>query len=135
MKIIVQTCFGKVYLEPACQCRRHKRCWFLGQEDPLEKEMATHSSILAWRIPWTEKPTEDYSLQHHKESDMTEVTQDAWTKDREAAELMNEYSILQSFGISTPFFFFFFYNSNPMECCSPWDCKELAMTQRLNNNL
>ena len=28
----------------------------LGQEDSLEKEMATHSSILAWRIPWTEKP-------------------------------------------------------------------------------
>ena len=30
------------------------RC--LGQEDPLEKEMVTHSSILAWRIPWTEEP-------------------------------------------------------------------------------
>ena len=28
----------------------------LGQEDPLEKEMATHSSILAWKIPWTEGP-------------------------------------------------------------------------------
>ena len=28
---------------------------FLGQEDPLEKGMATHSSILAWRIPWTEE--------------------------------------------------------------------------------
>ena len=28
----------------------------LGQEDPLEKEMATHSSILAWRIPWTDEP-------------------------------------------------------------------------------
>ena len=28
---------------------------FLGQEDPQEKEMATHSSILAWRIPWTEE--------------------------------------------------------------------------------
>ena len=28
----------------------------LGQEDPLEKDMATHSSILAWRIPWTEEP-------------------------------------------------------------------------------
>ena len=28
----------------------------LGQEDPLEKEMATHSSIVAWRIPWTEEP-------------------------------------------------------------------------------
>ena len=29
---------------------------FLGQEDPLEKGMATHSSILAWKTPWTEKP-------------------------------------------------------------------------------
>ena len=28
----------------------------LGQEDPLEKEMATHSSILVWRMPWTEEP-------------------------------------------------------------------------------
>ena len=28
----------------------------LGMEDPLEKEMATHSNILAWRIPWTEEP-------------------------------------------------------------------------------
>ena len=30
--------------------------WSLGWEDPLEKEMATHSSILPWRIPWTEEP-------------------------------------------------------------------------------
>ena len=30
----------------------------LGQEDPLEKEMATHSSMLAWEIPWTEEPGE-----------------------------------------------------------------------------
>ena len=30
----------------------------LGQEDPLEKEMATHSSILTWEIPWTEEPGE-----------------------------------------------------------------------------
>ena len=32
------------------------RIWSLGQKDPLEKEMATHSSILAWKIPWTEEP-------------------------------------------------------------------------------
>ena len=32
------------------------RVQFLGQEHPLEKEMATHSSILAWRISWTEEP-------------------------------------------------------------------------------
>ena len=44
---------------------------FLGQEVPLEKEIATHSSILAWRIPWTE---ERGGLQPWggKESDMTE---------------------------------------------------------------
>ena len=30
--------------------------WPLGQDDPLEEEMATHSSILAWQIPWTEEP-------------------------------------------------------------------------------
>ena len=41
--------------ESACQCRRCKRFVpSLGQEDPLEKEMATHSSILAWEVPWTE---------------------------------------------------------------------------------
>ena len=35
--------------------------WSLGREDPLEKEMATHSSILAWEIPWTEEPAGLYS--------------------------------------------------------------------------
>ena len=43
----------------------------LGQEDLLEKEMATHFSILAWRIPWTEEPLV-YSRWGHKELDMTE---------------------------------------------------------------
>ena len=44
---------------PACQCRRNRQeTWvqFLGQKDPLEEEMATHSSIFAWEIPWTEEP-------------------------------------------------------------------------------
>ena len=35
---------------------RETQVQFLGGEDPLEKEMATHSSILAWRIAWTEEP-------------------------------------------------------------------------------
>ena len=39
-------------LPPMCETRVRS----LGREDPLEKEMATHSSILAWRIPWTEEP-------------------------------------------------------------------------------
>ena len=44
--------------EPTCQCRRHKRCRFDPwiRKTPLEKGMATHSSILAWRSPWTEEP-------------------------------------------------------------------------------
>ena len=40
--------------------------WFLGGEDPLEKEMATHSTILVWRIPWTEKPGRMQSIGSHK---------------------------------------------------------------------
>jgi len=43
----------------------------LGWEDPLEKEMAIHSSILAWRIPWTEEPAGLQSMDR-KELDMTE---------------------------------------------------------------
>ena len=42
----------------------------LGQEDPLEKEMATHSSTLAWRIPWTEEPGGLLALRGHKVSMM-----------------------------------------------------------------
>ena len=46
----------------------------LGREDPLEKEMATRSSILAWKIPWREKPSG--AIVHGvTESDMTEETE------------------------------------------------------------
>ena len=38
--------------------KQETRVWSLGQEDPLEKEMATHSSILVWEIPGTEQPGE-----------------------------------------------------------------------------
>ena len=47
------------------------RVQFMGGEDPLEKEMATHSSILAWRIPWKEEPGSLLSM-GSEESDMTE---------------------------------------------------------------
>ena len=45
----------------------------VGGEDSLEQEVATLSSILAWRIPWTEEP-EDYSPWGRKELDTTEAT-------------------------------------------------------------
>ena len=44
----------------------------LGQEDPLEKEKATHSSILTWRIPWTEEPGRLHTVHAITESDTTE---------------------------------------------------------------
>ena len=47
------------------------RIQFLGGEDPLEKEMATHSSILAWRTPWTVEPGELQSMEL-QELDTTE---------------------------------------------------------------
>ena len=46
---------------------REIRVQSLDWEDPLEKGIATHSSILAWRIPWTEKAGRLYSSQGHKE--------------------------------------------------------------------
>ena len=47
------------------------QAWSLGGEDPLEEEMATHSSILAWRIPWAKDPGRLQSTDH-KELDTTE---------------------------------------------------------------
>ena len=50
------------------QKMQEMRVQSLGCEDPLEKEMATHSSILAWEIPWTEKPGGSWG---HKDLDTT----------------------------------------------------------------
>ena len=59
--------------EPACQRKRQTQVQTLGQEDPLEEGMATHSRILAWRIPWMEKPGRLQST-GSQESDKTEAT-------------------------------------------------------------
>ena len=47
---------------------------YQGGEDPLEKEIATHSSILDWEIPWTEEPGGLQSVGSQKESDTTRAT-------------------------------------------------------------
>ena len=61
------SCGSTVKNLPAVQERRVRS---LDWEDPLEKEMATHSSILAWEIPWTEEPGRLQSM-GHEESNMT----------------------------------------------------------------
>ena len=58
--------------------------WSLGQEDPLEKGMATHSSILVWRIPWTEDPGRLQSMgsqriRHNWASNITTISQKVQT--------------------------------------------------------
>ena len=45
---------------------RETRVRFLGQEDPLEKEMAIYSSTLAWKIPWTEEPDRLQSMESQR---------------------------------------------------------------------
>ena len=51
---------------------RETRVWSLGPEDPLEKEMATHSSILAWRLPGTEEPGELQSMELQSQTQLSE---------------------------------------------------------------
>ena len=65
---------GSVVKNPSAVQEPQKR-WLqsLGREDPLEEGMATHFSILAWRIPWTEE-SGSYSPWGRKELDATEVT-------------------------------------------------------------
>ena len=48
--------------------RAQSQCW----DDPVKEETSVHSSVLAWRILWTEEPGEGYSLWTHRESDTTE---------------------------------------------------------------
>ena len=78
---------------------------FLGQENPVEKEMATHSSILAWRSPWTEEPGGLHSI-GSQELDRT-VTEHAWA-------CMNVSSTrLANLFLPFPPFFFSFWSFLP----------------------
>ena len=58
--------------ESACNTETHIRS--LSQEDPLEKEMATHSSLLAWKIPWTKKPGELQSMWSQESATTEQLT-------------------------------------------------------------
>ena len=51
---------------PTVQELQETQVQSLGQEDPLEAEMATHSSVLAWEIPWTEEPGKQQSMRSQR---------------------------------------------------------------------
>ena len=61
--------------DPPANASQTQEMWVLslGWEDPLEEDTATHSGILAWRIPWTEEP-DRLHIHRVTESDMTEAT-------------------------------------------------------------
>ena len=67
--------------------------WSLGWEDPLEKEMATHSSIFAWEIPWAEKPGRLQSM-GCKELDVTERLSKQASKNNAATNHLNYISLM-----------------------------------------
>ena len=53
---------------------RETRVWSLGQEDPLKKEMAIHSSTIAWKIPWTEEPGRLQSMESQSRTRLSDFT-------------------------------------------------------------
>ena len=61
---------------PAVQEQQETQVQFLGGKDPLEEVMATHCTILAWRIPWTKEPDGLQSMGSQR--DMTEATRHAY---------------------------------------------------------
>ena len=69
--------------------------WSLGQEDPLEKGMATHSSILAWEIPWTEEPGRLQSMGSQRVDTTERPMLLVLLLEKEAAD--SEFSSVQSF--------------------------------------
>ena len=125
---------------------RETRVHSLGQEDPLEKEMATHSSILAWRIPWTEEPG-SYSPWGHKESDTTERPHFHFVFRSQVAQTVKRLPTMQetqvqSLGREDPLEKKMVTNSNILAwripwteepgSYSPWGRKELDMTEQLH---
>ena len=84
---------------PAMQETQKMQVRSLGQEGPLEEETATHSSILSWRIPWTEEPA-GCSPWGYKESDTTEQLNTHTAVLTEVQTLF--YFTLQGFRLSQP---------------------------------
>ena len=87
--------------------------WSLGWEDPLEKEMVTHSSILAWEIPWIEEPGGLQPMGSQRVQDWTANTRNIWT---EVSEL---WEVLQ---VSGPCGYFYLVVESCLTLLQPMDC-------------
>ena len=100
----------------------------MGQEDPLELEMATHSSILSWRIPWTERNLAGYCPWGRKELDMTghsTVVYTGWTQAGNSPESQRKHP-MQSGYMSMYFLSYYGKVLVAQSCstlCDPTDCR------------
>ena len=93
--------------------------WSLGQKDSLEKGMATHSSTLTWRIPWTEEPSRLHSPWDPKESDKTERLGTNTHNARQAEQVWETAMPPSSHWISI-----YWVSLYAQRYASPWRCKE-----------
>ena len=123
--------------------------WSLGWEDPLEKGMATHSSILSWEVPWTEKPGGIQSVGSQSNTQLkwlsTSVrlsgsTHSFWTSlvaqtvknlGTWVRSLGREATLKEAVGTTPVFFPREFQRQRSLASYSPWSCKESDMTEQL----
>ena len=85
---------GSIGKEPTYQCRRHKRCRFNPSVGKIPWRRAIHSSILAWRTPWTKEPGSLHLW--GKSQDMMEVTQHACNTSKSQSQSLETSSYLDS---------------------------------------
>ena len=90
----------------------------LGGEDPMEKEMATHSSILAWEIPWKEEPGRLQSMELYDLATNPSLMWETWVRSLAWEDPLEE-------GIATHSSILAWRIPMDREAYSPWDCKEL----------
>ena len=105
----------------------------LGQEDPLEKGTATHTSILAWRIPWTEEPRELFCPWGQKESDATE--QLSLTLYRQSKVLASRMQVMFYFLTCWSLHGSVYFGTIIFQLCFPWCVHFSACVLHLNNNV
>ena len=98
---------------------QEKQIWSLGQEEPLEKQMATHSGILAWKFPWTEKsgrlqPMGSQRVGHDRATSLSQSS-------RLFCSLSKGFIFLCVHNwINSPWGFYSFLNSVASLLCMPW---------------
>ena len=116
--------------------QKKQETWFqsLGREDSLEKEMATHSSILAWKISWTEEPAGLQSMGLPRVSGKESACQCRRCRRHGFNSWVGKIPWRRKWKPTPVFLPRKLHEQRSLEGCSPWGRKESDTTDRLNNN-